>query len=145
MRRWIFWLALSGLSWGQTLELGGQVEKPHTYSLSELKQWGEAVKTDRHTYTGVPLRELLKQAGVPDQHDLKGKWMAAYLVAQGKDGYRAVFSLAELDPLFGDNGVWVAFQEDDQELPALRLVVPREKRNARWVRDLQSLKLEVVR
>ncbi len=145
MKRWIFWLALISLSWGQNLEVGGQVEKPHTYSVAELKEWAQPVQTEKHTYTGVSLRTLLEKAGLPTQHDLKGKWMAAYLVAQGSDGYRVVFSLAELDPLFGNNEVWVALAEDGKDLPALRLVVPGEKRNARWLRDLQSLKVQIVR
>ncbi len=135
-------MALASLGRAQSLEIGGQVEKPHTYSVAELKEWARPVKTEQHTYSGVLLKDLLDKAGVPAQHDLKGKWMAAYVVAQGQDGYRVVFSLAELDPLFGDNEVWVALAEDGK---GFRLVVPREKRNARWVRDVQSVRIELAR
>lgn len=145
MRKLLFWIALSGLGWTQTLEVGGQVEKPHTYTTDELKGWAQPVQTEKHTYQGVLLRDLIEKAGVPAQHDLKGKWMSAYAVVRAKDGYRVVFSLAELDPLFGNNQVWVAFREDDKDLPALRLVVPGEKRAARWVHDLESVKIEWAR
>lgn len=98
MRKILLWLALTGVTWGQNLEIGGQVEKPHSYTLEELKPLGQPVKTEQDTYTAVLVRDLLDRAGLPGQHDLKGKWMTAYVVAQGKDGYRVVFSLAELIP-----------------------------------------------
>jgi hypothetical protein len=68
------------------------------------------------------------------------------LVAEGRDGYRAVFAWAELDPSFMDKAVYVVSKRDGKPLPdndgPFELVVPGEKRNARWVRQLTVLRLE---
>jgi len=69
--------------------------------------------------------------------------MTDYVIAEATDGYRVVFSLAELDPQFGNTAVLVANEIDGHPLPEhdgpLRLVVPGDKRQARWVRMLRSL------
>ncbi len=91
-----------------------------------------------HEYAGMKLRDVLTQAGVATGHDLRAKEMADYVVVEAADGYRVVFSLAELDPEFSDTQVIVAESADGQPLGAkegpLRLVVPGDKRPARWVR-----------
>ena len=53
-----------------------------------------------HQYDGVPIGALLAKAGVPQGAALRGKSMALAVVAEGSDGYRAVFSIAELDDDF---------------------------------------------
>jgi hypothetical protein len=64
-------------------------------------------------------------------------------VAEASDGYRVVFALAELDPDFGNAQVLVAENVDGHPLSAndgpLRLVVPGDKRQARWIRLLTTL------
>jgi DMSO/TMAO reductase YedYZ molybdopterin-dependent catalytic subunit len=74
---------------------------------------------------------------------MRGPAMATYLLAEASDGYRVVFSLAELDADFTDAQVLVADTLDGAPLGAnvgpLRLVVPQDKRPARWVRMLKSL------
>ena len=69
--------------------------------------------------------------------------MATYVVFEAEDGYRVVFSLAELDAGILDSGVIVADTMDGAALPPkigpLRLVAPHEKRPARWVRMLKSI------
>lgn len=96
-----------------------------------------------HEYEGVALQTLLAKAGVPAAGDLKGKSMALYVIAEAADGYRAVFSLAELDSDFAAESVLVADTADGKELGAdqgpLRLVVPGDKRQGRWVRMLKSI------
>ena len=68
--------------------------------------------------------------------------MALYLLVEAADGYRVVFALPELDPAFTERVVLLADHRDGQPLtPAegpLRLVVPDEKRQARWVRQVGS-------
>lgn len=95
------------------------------------------------SYEGVLLTELLKRAGVPLGAQLRGAAMASYVQADAADGYRVIFSLAELDEDFQDSGVIVADTMngaplDDKSGP-FRLVAPRDKRPARWIRMLQSL------
>ncbi len=60
-------------------------------------------------------------------------------------GYKVVIALPELDPGFTDKQVLLAFLKngkplDDKEGP-YRIVMPDEKRMARWVRQVTALKI----
>jgi hypothetical protein len=94
-------------------------------------------------YDGVSLADILRKAGVKQGHDFRGELLATYLLAEASDGYRVVFALPELDPAFTDRVVVLADRKDgkplnDREGP-LRIVVPDEKRPARWIRQVVSL------
>ena len=69
--------------------------------------------------------------------------MATYVIAEAEDGYRVIFSLAELDSGVLESDVIVADTMDEVpiggKLGPLRLVAPHEKRPARWVRMLKSI------
>jgi DMSO/TMAO reductase YedYZ molybdopterin-dependent catalytic subunit len=98
---------------------------------------------DMHQYDGVPIGAILAKAGVPQGAALRGKSMALTVIAEGADGYRAIFSLAELDDDFAAESVLIVDSIDGQPLAPdqgpFRLVVPGDKRPARWVRMLKSL------
>jgi hypothetical protein len=98
-------------------------------------------------YEGVPLTELLRRAGVPQGEALRGNALQLCLIAKAADGYKAVFTLAELDSASTDKQIILAFRRDGAELDStvgpLRIIVPEEKRQARWVR--QVTQLEVIR
>jgi len=69
--------------------------------------------------------------------------MMTYVVAEGSDAYRVVFSLAELDSDFMSFEVLVADTVDggpiDPKRGPFRLIAPHDKRPARWVRMLKSI------
>jgi len=132
------------------LEIVGAVKTPLFLPAVDLKAMPRTtVRTGgqggqvAQLHEGVALAELLKRAGVPQGEDIGGPWMAAYVVAVAADGYRAVFSLAELDAEFGDAQVLVADTLDGTSLAEgqgpFRLIVPGDKRAARWVRMLKSI------
>jgi hypothetical protein len=101
----------------------------------------EHAKADQ-TYSGVALIDLLTQLGVPAQPH--GKDLALYLVAIGSDGYKAVYSVAEVNPGVHDATVIVADSEDGKPLTAdgpFKLVATGEKRPARWVRGLVGVRV----
>ena len=88
---------------------------------------------------------MLEKAGVPFGETLRGKRLASCLLVEGADGYRAVIALPELDPAFSDKQIILAFSKDgkpldDKEGP-YRIVIPEEKRMARWVRQVTTLKI----
>jgi DMSO/TMAO reductase YedYZ molybdopterin-dependent catalytic subunit len=133
-----------------SLSLTGEVKTELHLTAADLKALPRTTLTaldahekQTHTFEGVTLQELLKRAGVPTGEDLRGKGLAMCVVAGAADGYRAVYSLGELDPSVGNETVLVADTVDGQPIPAgqgpLRLVVPSDKRPARWVRMLQTL------
>ena len=94
------------------------------------------------TYSGVPLIDLLTRLGLPaKQH---GKDLQLYLVAEGSDGYKAVYSLAEVNPDLHEGAVLVADTVDGKALPGgaqFQLVAKGEKRPARWVRALVAIRV----
>jgi DMSO/TMAO reductase YedYZ molybdopterin-dependent catalytic subunit len=69
--------------------------------------------------------------------------MATYILAEAEDGYRVIFSLAELDSGILESEVMVADTMDGAPIGPkqgpFRLVAPHEKRPARWVRMLKSI------
>jgi DMSO/TMAO reductase YedYZ molybdopterin-dependent catalytic subunit len=97
-------------------------------------------------YEGVALQSLLAKSGVPQSGELRGKNMTLVVVAEASDGYRAAFSLAELDGYCAGAQVLVADLEDGKPLDTqhgpLRLVVPGDKRQGRWVRLLKSITVQ---
>jgi DMSO/TMAO reductase YedYZ molybdopterin-dependent catalytic subunit len=132
------------------LEIKGDIDKPMSLSLADLQGLPRETVTvmnehekKQETYQGVSLTEILKRAGVPQGSALRGPAMTIYVRAEGADGYATVFALAELDPSVQDSGVIVADTLDGQAIPdtlgPLRLVVPHDKRPARWVRMLRTI------
>ena len=135
-----------------TLAIAGDVSKTMTLTAADLKAMprttvslmdqGREVK-----YGGVLVAEILARAGAPIGRDLSGPAVATYVLASGKDGYAALFSLGELDPAMTSSDVIVADTIDGQPLfdyqGPFRIVAPHDKRGARGVRMLQ--RLDVVR
>ena len=132
------------------LKVGGLVTTPLEVSADDLKRLPRQNLhvVDPHTrkegtYEGVAVHELLRRAGIPEGENFRGAAMATYIVAEGNDGYRVLFSLAELDPGTSDSDVLVADTMNGEPLDAkhgpFQLVAPHDKRAARWVRMLRSL------
>jgi hypothetical protein len=94
-------------------------------------------------YEGVLLPDLLKAAGVTFGKDLKGPRLAAYVLAEAKDGYRVIYSIGEIDPDTGNMQILVADKKDGGALPAaegpVRFVLPQDKRAARWIRQVTGI------
>ena len=98
-----------------------------------------------HTFEGVAMAELLRRAGLPQGENVRGPMLARYILVSAHDGYRAIFSLPEFDPAFTDNRALLADKMDGRPLSdhdgPLRLVLPSEKREARWVRMVERIEI----
>lgn len=129
----------------------GVVQPPMQLSLADLQSMPRVslpAKTHDgkdHTFEGVALAELLHRAGLPQGDAVRGPMLTRYLLVTAHDGYRAVFSLPELDPAFSDSRALLADRMDGQPISPrdgpLRLVMPAEKREARWVRMVERIEL----
>jgi hypothetical protein len=100
------------------------------------------------TFVGVAVRALLEKAGVGFGEALRGKRLASCLVVEAADGYRVVIALPELDPAFTDRQIVLAYLRngkplDEKEGP-YRIIIPDEKRMARWVRQVTTLRIVEV-
>lgn len=145
---------------GETSEfsLSGAVKTPGTYNLASL----EALPVTRETVTflssgtsvtetfiGVSIWTLLTDAGIVTNSAIKNDILNYYLQATGSDGYSAIFSLGELDPMFGGSPTapdLIAYEMEvdgvDEPLGAngfARVVVPGDSRGGRYVSNLINL------
>ena len=97
------------------------------------------------TFEGVALKSVLEKAGVEFGQSMRGKRLASCVLVEAADGYRAVIALPEIDPGFTDKQVVLAYLQDGKPLDAkagpYRIVIPDEKRMARWVRQVNTLKI----
>ena len=96
-------------------------------------------------FEGITIEAVLEKAGVQFGETLRGKRLASCLLVEAADGYRAVIALPEIDAAFTDKQIVLAFSKDgkpldDKEGP-YRIVIPDEKRMARWVRQVTTLKI----
>jgi hypothetical protein len=135
------------------LDLRGDVPNPHRIDASELRKLprAETRTTDPHNpgkeivYSGTPLVEVLKAGGLRLDSGTAGirETMTITVLVEATDGYRAVFALAELDSDLTDRVILLADTKDGQPLPAsegsFRIIVPGEKRPARWVRQVRAV------
>jgi hypothetical protein len=148
----IFFLVMLLASLAQCQQLTVQTEggKPTVLARVDIEalphiKVAASVSGTSTTFEGVALEAVLEKAGVEFGQTLKGKRLASCLLVEAADGYRVVIALPELDPAFTDKQVVLAFLKDgkpldDKEGP-YRIVIPDEKRMARWVRQVTALKI----
>ncbi|HVW60675.1 MAG TPA: molybdopterin-dependent oxidoreductase [Puia sp.] len=123
------------------IKVSGEVTKTlqlQASDLAKMKRTTVSMKDrdgNEHPYTGVPVAEILDQAGVTTGKQLRGENLTKYMLVKCADGYEVLFSLAELDSTFTDRTVIIADSSEGKPLPAgkgpFRLVVPGEKKPAR--------------
>jgi DMSO/TMAO reductase YedYZ molybdopterin-dependent catalytic subunit len=155
------WLAIAGTVHAQAPTPAGSAEAPlvvrvnsseRAFTLDDLKKLpshtvkGRIHDAPEHSYTGVSLGDVLRQAGMGS--GLHGSGQANAVVVEAPDGYRIVFAPAELDPLYTDRVIVIAWSRDGGPLPEneqpLRLIVPGEKHPARWMRQVRRVSVVPV-
>jgi DMSO/TMAO reductase YedYZ molybdopterin-dependent catalytic subunit len=134
-----------------TLVVAGDVPKPMTWTVAELKSLPRTKATVTEegrtiVYEGVLVGELLGRAGAP-MGELRGDALSTYVLAVANDGYQVLFSIGELDPELTGREIVVADTVDGKPLfdyqGPLRMVAAKDLRGARSVRMLE--RLDVVR
>lgn len=98
--------------------------------------------------TGPLLADVAARMGAPSRGDMRGAALSMVVIAEARDGYRAVFSLGELDPLLGKAPIIVATTCNGAALAEedgpFRIAVAGDQRGARAVRQLASLRLAAI-
>ena len=144
-------LLFPALAAAQAIEVSIEGGKSIAFSAAELAAMPRvevAATSEGQTqkYSGVRVNDLLMKAGFAFGRTLRGPALAQYLMVEASDGYRVLFALTEFDPDFTDDVVIVADKVNGQPLAAddgpWRLIVPREKRGARWVRQVTALRVK---
>lgn len=135
--------------------LSGGVTTPGTYTRSRLQALPATTEMVTYlsggtsvtaSFTGVSLWTLLSDAGIVTNPSIKNDILNYYVLATGSDGYEAVFSLGELDPMFGGAGApdLIAYEENAGSLGAdgfARILVPGDDFGGRYVSNLVSLEV----
>ena len=97
-------------------------------------------------HEGVLLRDVLAKAKVPLGDELRGKALARAIVATAVDGYQVAYAIAEVDAAFNDHLVLIVDRRNGQPLlpdsGPLQIVVPQDKRPARWIRQVTTLEVK---
>lgn len=110
----------------------------------EVSDHGSTVR-----FEAVPLSVVLSTGGVQLGDTLRGGRMSEVVSVEGADGYKAVFALAEIDPAFATREIVIADRRDAKPLDAkegpFRVVAPGDKRGARWVRQVTTLRVVAVK
>ncbi|EDM38623.1 hypothetical protein PBAL39_21160 [Pedobacter sp. BAL39] len=137
------------------VKISGEVGAALSLGIKDLKAFKqiEVRRKDRdgkdHLYSGVSLSLLLSNSGVTLGKDLRGENLTKFMLAEASDGYQVIFALAELDPEFTDRQVILAHQVDGQPLPAadgpFRIIVEGEKKPARCIKQVTSLRIEFAK
>ena len=95
-------------------------------------------------WRGVKLEDVLAKAGVSLDKPLRGKALASFVRVTASDQYQVVFALSDLDPTLGHTQVFLVDTRDGRPLDKdgpYRLLVPGDKRPARWVRSVVSIEV----
>ena len=125
----------------------GKTESFDAAALAKLPQ--HEVHAEAHgkavTCSGPTLSEVLAKVGAPQGEALRGKGLSLYAKVTGRDDYRVVYSLAELDTLSHDNVPILTTHCDGKDLDdkegPFRVIYPGEKRPARWIRQVNAIEL----
>lgn len=136
--------------------MAGQVDKPYTLKLADLRvlpqtsvsvEFTSTKGQQKHTYQGVLLHEVLKNAQPRFDESKKNGQLRGIVAATGGGDYRAVLAWAELDPAFAKSQVLLAVSEDGvpfEDASGPRLVVPQDTKGGRYVSELNQLWVGVV-
>ena len=133
------------------LTIGQEGSVLGTFSLATLEAAGAVTVTveddsgQSSDYTGVAIAQLLNSVGVSLGKSVRGERLAEFVMVRAMDGYRVLFSLGEIDPIFRERTLLLCYRKNGSPLPGkegpLRVIVADEKRHARWVRQVTAIEL----
>lgn len=137
-----------------SIELLGAVANPGSVSVADIQSLpSQTVEVDfqsgqgdqHHSYTGVLLWDVLNQAGIVTDENVKNDILRYYALITANDGYQVVISLGQIDPGFGNSPYLLAWDEDGAPLEGesgpLRLVVPGDVKGGRYVSGIVSIEV----
>ena len=139
-------LAGTGGGPSPSFTVAGAVPKAMRFDLAALQALpATTVTVSTSAYTGVSLWTLLNSVtGITTDAGIKSPLLSMYAVATGSDGYKAMVSVGEIHPSFGNRDALVAYAIDGALLDRngmARLVVPGDARASRHVSNLVGIEV----
>ena len=142
-------LPASGVAIGIVVA-NNRAEKVVTLSAAELAKLPHAeveAGKEHRKYSGVPLAELLRCAGV----EWGGKCsplLTCYVLVEGEDGYCVLFSIPEIDPEQRYKMVILADRCDGKPLSnkdgPYETIEEDAKQHGRWVKQVKAISLQMA-
>jgi hypothetical protein len=135
---------------GNEIVVSNENRKARRVSAEELaklpqEQFQVEHEGKKQTYSGVSLAAVLRHAGIILGEKARGPYVNRYVIVSASDGYRALFSVGEIDPYLSNQTVLVADKCDGKPLPATegpwRLIVSGDMRHRRWVRSTARIEI----
>jgi hypothetical protein len=114
--------------------------------LTENVTYLSAGSAVNNSFSGVSLWSFLSNAGLQTDPYQTKNHLNEYVLATGSDGYKAVFSLGELDPSFGGQPTnslaqdLIAYTGANSD-GAFRIVVPGDLKGGRYIANVVSLEV----
>ena len=129
--------------------VSGEVVRPGSFDLAALQALPAVTGTvEDTTYKGVDLWTFLDgTVGLQTDPAAHNPALSMYAVATGSDGYKAVVSLGEIHPNFGNQPAIIAYEVNGVPLDVngfARLVLPRDIKAGRHVSRLIGLEVLVA-
>jgi len=110
-----------------SLEIRGDVQKPRTWSVDDIKkQFAGEIQTVKSTFgrekeertsTGIPLVSLLKAAEFKVEKTPKHYDLSFIVIIEAYDGYHAYFTFAELAGAAKETPVLLIWEENGKPIP----------------------------
>jgi len=151
----IITLLLTSTTRAQNITISGEGITPLTITKSMFADMKQAVIMAKahdekvHRYSGVTIANLLTKAGVMLGDSAKKHTVTSYIIVTAADNYKAIYSLAEIDPLFASRSIIVADREDRKALPVengpFQIIVPGEKKHGRWIRQVIGIQVVQIK
>ncbi|WP_231424845.1 MULTISPECIES: molybdopterin-dependent oxidoreductase [Pedobacter] len=137
------------------IKVGGALSKPYLLTMADFQKMPrvKVSRKDRDStdfqYSGVLLSTILAKGGATLGKDLRRENLTKYVIVEAIDGYQVVFSLAELDSDFSDEKIILADTIDNEPLLStdgpFRIIVEHDKRPARCIKQVTSIKIEFAK
>jgi hypothetical protein len=139
----------------QSIAISGEGITPLTITkgmFADMKQvvvMAKAHDEKVHRYSGVTIADLLTKAGVMLGDSAKKHTVTSYIIVTAADNYKAIYTMAEIDPLFANRSIILADREDKKALPVqdgpFQIIVPGEKKHGRWIRQVTGIQVFQVK
>ena len=134
--------------WAASSSKLAREQKVITLSAAELARLKHATLTagsNRISFSGVPLAEVLRAAGVAWGGNCS-PLLACYVVVEAADGYRVAFSIPEIAPELSHRMILLADRCGGEPLSAkegpYQVIEEDAKQHGRWVRQVTKIRLE---
>lgn len=131
--------------------ISGDKNQSKILTITEIKKMAhvEVLRKDRdrqdHKYSGVLLSELLSRSDLAFTDSTKKEILTKYILVEATDGYKVIFSLAEIDPNISNQLIILADSMDGKQLPlndgTFKVIVPNDKKPARCIRQVTAIKI----